>query len=135
MAVINWTENLSVGHNIMDDQHKQLFGLINSFYEGIRTNSSNVALGKLIKDLKDYTFYHFKLEEALMKKHGYPGYEAQRLEHEKFIKTVQDYEDRLNSGMLIISVEITNYIKKWITDHILGMDKKYSTFFAEKGIN
>ena len=47
---------------------------------------------------------------------------------------VLDYEERLKDGKFVVSVEITNFIKEWLTKHIMGTDKKYTSFPVEKGV-
>ena len=68
MAVLKWSESLSVEVASIDEQHKRLIGLINSFYEDLNLGSSKEKMLELIKALKEYTVYHFSTEERYMKK-------------------------------------------------------------------
>jgi hemerythrin len=47
---------------------------------------------------------------------------------------VLDLEDRYNNGGLVVSFEITTFLKKWLIDHIQGTDKEYSDFLIAKGV-
>jgi len=47
---------------------------------------------------------------------------------------VKDFEEKFNNGTLILSFEITSFLKEWLKHHILVEDKKYTTFFIEKGV-
>jgi hemerythrin len=135
MATITWSDSLSVKIESIDNQHKELFNLINKFYEGLKNEEKHANLIKLVYGLRDYTVYHFNKEEQLMKKHDYPEFEKHKKEHAFFINAVKDYIDRINSGKLLISIEITNFIKDWISNHIANVDKAYSDFFIKKGVN
>jgi hemerythrin len=134
MAILNWNESLSVKISSIDQQHKKLFDLINEFYDSMSQGSSKEKLMGVIKGLKDYTVVHFSNEEKIMKTINYSEFSNHKAEHDKFVATILDYEERYKSGKLILSLEVTNFIKNWITSHIMGTDKKYSDFFIKNGI-
>jgi hemerythrin len=134
MGVLIWNETMSVKVGSIDIQHKKLFDLINNFYDSINDGSSKDKLIEVIKGMKEYTVWHFSHEEKLMKSINYPAFAAHKAEHEKFVSTIIDYENRFKSGKLILSLEVTNFIKTWITNHIMGTDKKYTEFFVKNGI-
>ena len=134
MAAINWNENLSVKIASIDKQHMKLIELINSFYENISEKSSKEKMFDLIKALKDYTVYHFSSEEKFMKQHDYPEYATHKKEHDKFFEQVMSFEERYKNGKLILTVEITNFIKEWVSNHIMNIDKKYSDYLIKKGV-
>jgi len=134
MALLNWNDNLSVGISSIDKQHQKLIELYNNFYESIINRDTKEKMTEVVKGLKDYTVYHFKDEEAVMKRHNYPGYKLQKEDHDKFIKAVLDLEERYKNGKMILSIEIINFIRDWIANHILNIDKQYTTFLQQKGV-
>jgi hemerythrin len=134
MATINWNENLSVKIDSIDAQHKKLIELVNSFYDGISRGTTKEKMLGLIKGMKEYTLYHFSTEEEYMKQFGYADFMEHKFEHDKFIDTVLNYEERYRNGKLLLSVEITNFIKEWVSNHILETDKKYVELFVRNGV-
>lgn len=46
-----------------------------------------------------------------------------------FMEKVADIKKRFEEGSLVLSVEITNFVKEWIVNHVMGSDKKYSRCF------
>jgi hemerythrin len=134
MAYFEWDDTLSVKIGSIDNQHRKIIDLINAFYESIREGSGAENTKKLIIGMKDYTLRHFSTEENYMRKYGYPDYELHKQEHDLFVSKVSDLEEKLNQGKLIMSFEITGFLKEWIKKHIQGTDKKYSEFFLDKGI-
>jgi hemerythrin-like metal-binding protein len=134
MAFINWSENLSVKIGSIDNQHKKLVEHINAFYDSVAQGSSKEKTLELIKAMKNYTVSHFTSEENIMKQYNYPAFSAHKVEHDKFVAKVLDFEDRFKSGKLLLSIEITNFIKDWLTSHIMGTDKKYSDFLLKNGV-
>ncbi len=134
MPFIEWNNTLSIGIESIDDQHKNLINVINDFYADLKKESTEERLLSIIEKLKDYTVYHFQTEEDLFKEYNFDGYDEHKKEHDDFITTVEDYYERYKNGKLIISLEVTNFIKLWIFKHIMGTDKKYSKFMIDKGV-
>ncbi|NPA36709.1 MAG: hemerythrin family protein [Chlorobi bacterium] len=83
--------------------------------------------------MKEYINYHFNTEETLLREYGYPDLEKHKLEHKMFVSKVEEFENRFNSGKLVLSLEITGFLKSWLKDHIQGADKDYSKFLTTKG--
>jgi hemerythrin len=125
MEYIRWKEDLSVDNEFIDGQHKELFRYINAFYESIAAQANKSAVTQVIKDLENYTKVHFTAEEAMMQRAGYPELDRHKLEHKKFIDTVSDYRQRHEEGRLLLSLEVTSFIKEWITNHIKQTDRRY----------
>ncbi len=134
MAAMEWTEKFSVGIPTFDRQHKKLFELFNTFYDSIHKQEGRERLAFVIKGLKDYTVQHFKSEEASMKLYHYPKYEAHKKEHDAFVKSVLEFENRFNQGKMILTIEITNFIKDWITKHVMEVDKQYTEHLTARGV-
>jgi len=134
MLFMEWTENFSVKVPSIDEQHKKFIGLINDFYSGFNEKSIKERMTELIRGLKDYAVYHFSTEEKYMEMYNFPGYKSHKSEHEIFIEKISGISERYESCRLVVSLEITNFIKDWLTNHILGTDKKYSQLFIEKGV-
>lgn len=134
MALINWDDSLSVKVTSIDNQHKKLIAMINDFYDGIVKGSSKESLVKLVAAMKNYTVEHFSHEEIVMQKVGYPDFQAHKKQHEMFVAKVAEVEEKTKSGKLVVSVELTNFLKDWLKNHINVIDKKYSDYFIKNGI-
>lgn len=134
MSYIKWTDDYSVGVKTMDEQHKRLIDLINEYYEGIMQKKNKEALAKMMQGLLDYTKYHFGDEEKLMLQSGYAKLPAQKNQHEHFVNTIRDYQKRIDEGKMLLSIEITGFLKDWLVRHIQGEDKAYGPFMNAKGI-
>lgn len=134
MAFMEWTKELSVGIISIDKEHQQLIEMINDFYENIKIRSNNENISRLIHGMNQYTIEHFATEEKYMQQYNYPGYESHKKAHDIFIAKVEDIESRYNDGLVILSFEITGFLKEWWRNHILVTDKKYSDFFINNGV-
>ena len=134
MALINWTEKFNTNIPTIDFQHKKLVNLINDFYQNIRNRSNDENIATLIEGMKNYLIMHFKTEEEFMQSTSYPNYKLHKMEHDSFIAKVANLEEKFKSGQLILSFEITDFLKTWIKDHILGTDMQYINHFIKNGI-
>jgi len=134
MAIFTWNNELSVGIESIDRQHMKLVEMINEFYEKIRDKSSSDLISSLIKKMREYALLHFATEEKLFTRLNYPATEEHVNEHKKFVDKVMDLEERYKAGTVILSFEITNFLKDWLVNHIQGTDKEYAGFFMERGI-
>lgn len=135
MPVFKWENKLSVNIENIDDEHKKLIDMLNEFYDNIisKTNKENVL--QLIGKMKDYTIFHFTNEENLLRDHEYPRLDAHIAEHKKFVDKVGEMEQRFNEGKLILSLEVTTFLKDWLINHIMVSDQKYAEYFKKRGIN
>ncbi len=134
MAYIDWNDSFSVGIKEMDNQHKKLIELINQLHEAMRVGQGSSTVSSVISDLADYTVYHFQAEEKLLQTHNFPGYLVQLKSHKGFVEKVQEFQANLTSRKLSMSIEVIQFLKDWLIEHIQGQDMKYGKFLNEKGV-
>lgn len=134
MAFISWNENLSVDVKMFDEQHKQLIGLINNLHDAMSQGKGAAALGTVLNELIDYTKTHFADEEKIMKQYNYPSYGLHVIEHRNLTDKVVELQNKYNHGNMVLSMDVMQFLKDWLTHHILETDKKYGVFYRSKGI-
>jgi hemerythrin len=130
-----WSNELSVGIEHVDEQHKKLVGLLNGLHDAMKLGKGKDTLGKTLSDLVDYTAFHFKTEEDLFRIHAYPDYLIHKKEHDALTKQALDLKERFTRGDLFLSNKTMLFLKDWLNGHILGSDKKYGPFLSAKGVN
>jgi len=134
MAIIQWNENLSVGIDVFDRQHKKLIDLINQLNDAMSVGKGKDVLGKILTELINYTQYHFSAEEKLFGQYAYPEAQAHIREHVNLTQKATDLKKAFDSGKTIISVQTMDFLKDWLNNHILKTDKKYGPFLNSKGV-
>jgi hemerythrin-like metal-binding protein len=132
MDYISWDDSFLVGVEVFDNDHKYLVKLINNLHSGLMAGFGISEMTFILDDLVRYTNVHFKREEDLMKKHAYPDYDEHRGAHADLVRKVVDFQDQLKSGKKIFSLELMNFLKDWLLNHILKTDKRYSVFFGQR---
>ena len=135
MPFVEWTERLSVGVTSIDDQHKKLVSLINQLHDGMLSGKGREILSSVLKGLIDYTTTHFKYEEDIFVRTGYPDAAAHKAAHADLVRQVKEIERKLDqAGPATLTIKTMNFLKDWLTSHIQGEDKRYSPHFAAKGV-
>lgn len=135
MEFISWNENLSVGVTVFDEEHKKLISFINELNHALVAGSAQRTMGEILKNLISYTKIHFKHEEDYFKLHGYPYYDEHKAEHDELTNQVSDYYDRYQEGKTSFSLELLNFLRDWLINHIMGTDSKYREFFNSKDVS
>lgn len=135
MSLFQWSPDLSVNIVEIDNQHKKLIDLINLLHDSMRMGKGREIMGKVLKDLTEYTVYHFNTEERLFEKHGYTEASRHKREHDDLTKQVMDIKAKFEGGETSITIEVMNFLKEWLNNHIRQSDKRYSSYLNSKGVN
>ena len=132
---IRWKQEYSVGIKSIDNEHQKLLGLINRFLTASRDHPSTFYEQEALEELIDYTRYHFKHEEALMEKHGYPDLEAHKKEHQAMVARVNELVEDYNIRGQEALEDTAAYLKHWLINHIQVVDQQYSDFMRQRGVH
>ncbi len=124
MPYIEWNSNISVNVADIDTQHKKLVNLINTLHEAMTQGKGKEILGKVLDELVDYTKTHFSFEEGKMQAAGYKQYLSHKLEHDRFTRQVMDLQKQYHDGKATITIDVLNFLKDWLVNHIQGVDRK-----------
>ena len=125
-----WTQNLSVGISMIDDQHKMWFEKAEALFDAGKNNKAKEYVGELLDFLDDYTKKHFADEEVYMQKIHYPGYAEQKQAHTAFIAHLAKLrtEYKSSGGNLLVILNANQMVLEWLTKHISNMDKKIGEY-------
>jgi hemerythrin len=129
-----WDDSVKTGHEMIDDQHKQLFAAINSLLKACEEKKGEEELTKSLNFLNDYTIKHFFDEEQLQQKNNYPDYPNHKKLHDDFKVTVRDLKVRLimkGPSEELIN-EVRSKIGDWLVTHIKGNDIRLAAYIKQK---
>lgn len=135
MPQFNWDNSYSVKVKRFDDDHRQLFMIINELYDGMVARRGHDVLQNVLAELLIYTKRHFIGEEQLMRSAGYPQLQAQIEQHRRFTGKIQEVSAKYKAGELGMTVETLDFLTNWLKNHIVAVDKRYSEFLNAKGIS
>lgn len=131
---VEWSNELSVGIEEIDAQHKVLVDLLNEIHDAMRQGRTVQTTKGIIDRLGEYTRVHFAVEESLMRILHYPDYERHKEEHDELIAQLTDMHAKWEKGKGAIGFELAHFLKTWLTEHIMEGDKRYSAHFLAQGI-
>lgn len=132
--LIEWSDDLSVGIEEIDEQHKVLVDLLNEFHTAIQAHKGSEVASQILKRLGDYTRIHFAVEESIMRLLDYPDYEDHKVEHDALIEQLTELTTKLESGKKSVNFELLHFLKVWLAKHIQESDKQYTPHFISMGI-
>lgn len=121
-----FTKDCLTGIEIIDEEHRKLFAMINEGIELLNGDDKTVlaAAGKMIIELKEYAMTHFAHEEAYMQKINDIELDRQKREHAIFAEHMDKYDESLltadNAKEKV--KELLDYLSRWLYRHILGSD-------------
>lgn len=121
-----WNESLSVGVNLIDTEHKQLFQAVNDLFDACMQGKGRAKIAETMKFLENYTVKHFGDEENLQKKHQYPGFPMHQKLHQAFINDLESYKKQLEEqgATIALVAKFNTFVSTWLIKHISVEDKK-----------
>ncbi|MHC4648653.1 MAG: bacteriohemerythrin [Planctomycetota bacterium] len=136
MAKIKWDDSLSVGIDLIDEQHKMLIQRLCDLSRAIEMTQGPAEIARTLDFMIDYTDFHFSTEEKHMTEYNYPGFNEQKAQHDQFkglLKhLVEDFEEEGATRALATSINV--FLANWLVNHIKGTDVRFGKFLTEKGL-
>ena len=135
MNKLQWNETLSIGSELIDNQHKQWIEHYNQAAKAVATQQEILQISKTLGFLIDYTETHFATEEKHMAAHNY-AMDEHKAHHEELRRTladlVRDFEEEGVTHPLADAIDTC--LGNWLINHIQEVDMKFGAFIKEKGI-
>lgn len=135
MSYFVWEDRFSVHVKEIDDQHKTLVGMLNTLYGAMVANKGREVHKDIIYEMVRYARVHFETEEKYMQRTDYAEYHAHKSEHDQFTAKALDLKERADKEYFILTLEIMNFLKEWLQNHILVTDSRYAKHFNAQGIS
>lgn len=135
---VEWTDDLSVGIQEIDNQHKILIDLINRLFDETvlhQAGSDTTVIDEVLYKLVEYTVIHFTVEESLFRIFSYPDTDTHIGHHNELKAQVIDLQQKVKRGEAQVNTELLLFLKNWLTNHINYEDKLYAPFFLKQGAN
>jgi len=131
--MIKFTPDLETKVPQIDSQHKELFARINDVVAMGVKSASKEETDKTFKLLGDYINKHFRDEEELQRKSGYPKYEWHREQHKLYVDSFNKLklEYAQNGPSTAFTLQLNKSIIDWIVKHIRHVDVELGKFLNE----
>ena len=104
--------------------------MINTLNDAMLAHKGREQQRVTIDAMADHASTHFAREERC----HYQGYQAHRLEHQKFTAKALELKTPADRDGFILTLEIINFLKAWLQNHIMGTAERYQACFNEHGL-
>jgi hemerythrin-like metal-binding protein len=132
--LMEWSSALAVGHAEIDRQHQVLIDIANRLNAAMQLGAGRAACGSILEELVNYTVNHFGFEQKLMEKHRYPDREAHLGAHRKLVDEISRFKRQYDAGGTI-SIELMGFIRDWLVNHFLKVDRALARDLASRGLS
>lgn len=130
--MLELTDELRIGHPVIDADHQRLIEIINEFLEHSKTVGNAKVLHETLKSLMAYGKEHFAREENIQRACLYPFQPGHAHEHRALLDQVMDIARTyfiaktkpLNESSV---AEVNELLKAWLIGHV----KKFDTGMRE----
>lgn len=125
MPHIKWTSDLETGDQKVDNQHKQIFELLDLLSSSIKEKKTKKVIKETVEKLTTHILEHFRDEENLMSMCAYPHLAEHKIIHEKTFDQAATLIEKYRNEELEIATPLVVFLTQLITTHIQKEDKAF----------
>jgi len=132
-----WTEELSVGVDVIDEDHQAFFrlpALLKEIDSG-DSDSSEMLTETVLNILEEYVEGHFLREQRALAAVDYPNLAEHIAAHDNFAAKVGDAIRAYRGGDKSGLAALGDMVVSWIVNHIMTMDKKYYGILSNDNVD
>ena len=127
-----WREQLSVGNDSIDSDHKHLIEIVNLAEHSLLAKS-RAELTSVLAQLLQYSKVHFSREEKFASAVGYPDVEVMHASHEALIEKLQQITQELDGNLKTSVVEgFVTFLREWLVNHVIKEDMLLKPYFVKR---
>jgi hemerythrin-like metal-binding protein len=115
--VIEWREGFKIGVSQADQEHRQLFELVQELHLA--------AVEQGVAELLECVAKHFLNEQSMMERSGYPALEQHVKLHEEFVDQVAGFLAAGENWSEERVQELRLFLDKWMIGHIMTHDLRF----------
>ena len=134
MAFIEWSQACETGIPEIDDQHRHLVEIVNTFEGAVRKNKATRITQEILRDLIGYTQEHFAFEEKFMAEAGYAGLKSHQALHRQLMQKVERFQYEFGTEGRRISRNLQEFLRYWLMSHIQTEDVAFARETKGAGI-
>ncbi|MFZ2170669.1 MAG: hemerythrin domain-containing protein [Methylococcaceae bacterium] len=118
MALIEKSGVLTVGYDLIDNDHEEFISLLNEL-----DSASNADFPVLFQHLYEHTEVHFDRENQLMKQFAFPAETEHKGEHQRVLGEFRQFKTRVDKGMIAFGRSfVRERLPDWFRLHVTTMD-------------
>ncbi len=121
---INWNDELILGVEEIDNQHRKLADAVNENYKLYTTPTSENVLIEAMDKLINLFANHFDKEYEILEKYDVSNKEEQLEDHEKILSELCEIRTQESMPVLVKVIFINQILLYYLKEHLLKEDKE-----------
>ncbi|WP_446811202.1 bacteriohemerythrin [Methylomonas sp. 2BW1-5-20] len=118
MTIFEKTTALTVGYDLIDNDHDVFIDLVNQL-----DKANNTDFPGLFQRLYEHTEEHFESENRLMAQFGFPAETEHKGEHQRVLGEFKQFKTRIDKGLITFGRSfVRERLPQWFVLHITTMD-------------
>jgi len=132
MHRFEWNDDLSMGDENLDGQHRDLIAEVNRLLDACKRGEGQCRFDEVLAGIERYATEHFRDEEEYQERIGYPGIEEHKVEHRRFLAEFGALKDRFGEAgpSLALAINTSSFVTNWLKNHLAGKDRDLARFVA-----
>ena len=130
--LIDWSDDLSVGSEALDDDHQRLIGIVNQLHNAIETGQDRRTIGDLLGRLAENAGTHFAEEEKIMRRARYPGLDQHAQHHTALLDQLGELFHEYEVGNIDLTPRTTEFMRNWVLTHLTTLDHELGIFLTQR---
>jgi hemerythrin-like metal-binding protein len=127
--MIEWNDQLHLGHEALDDHHKRMVNAANLLYVAHRAGTREAVLHHL-HALIAASAEHFLFEEELMNRVKYPKALVHTEHHGEVLAELNRFFDRAIAENLRDADKVLAFLRDWLSHHLVTFDRELVQFMG-----
>ena len=132
MALLSWSTQYSIGNDLIDAEHEELFRLVNAFDDRWREKRDQQSIAVLLNQLIAYAEMHFQHEETIMRDAEFPKLADHQKIHEAMVETIFNLRQSFEAQHSHLETNTMTFVKTWLLGHIIQNDYLFRDFLARR---
>jgi len=132
VTYFNWKPEIALGHEQIDEQHKQLFALAGAAARPLFFAPEDGQAADPLQALIDFAREHFAYEEALMGAADFPGAEQHAESHALLLAELVAHCAKVRGGSSAYPAGLIGFLWNWLNLHIGSEDRKLVAWLATR---
>ena len=131
---VEWHIRYSTGIRIIDEQHQELFQIVNRLRQLVLEAADRQAIEDLLEDLLACSERHFATEEAHMAKVGYPDLTQHLAEHASMLASLHELLGRFRESDQAMAMMVPTFMEGWLKHHISDGDFGFVSYLKARNL-
>jgi len=134
----SWSDDLKIGEPDIDEQHRGLFRITADLLAAVRSGRGQQNIRPVLSSLDRCVSTHFQTEEDCMRQCGYPFYDVQKAQHERFVKYFRRLKKEIASpqeNRLYLMFRMQILLVDWLVSHTSREDRHFGRFLRQRNVS